>query len=81
MRRGSRGSPLGRDIGHCLFHVNGDLVLGVWVGSQAERVTKPLQASVVSFVICECVLPLLHDGSEHGLELECLGSNPESITF
>lgn len=56
-------------------------MLGVWVGSQAERVTKPLQASVVSFVICECVLPLLHDGSEHGLELECLGSNPESIAF
>lgn len=56
-------------------------MLGVWVENQAEHVTKPLQASVFLFVICEYVSPLLHDGSEHGLELECLDSNPESITF
>lgn len=61
-----------------LFHVRRGLVLGVSAGRLAEHVTKPL--SVSSFVIGVWVL-LQHDGSEHGLEFECLGSNPQSTTF
>lgn len=78
---GLGGSPLGKDLGHCLCHVCRGLVLGFLSGGQAEHVTKPLWASVSLFVVCVWVLPLLCDASEHEPELEYLHSNLESTTF
>lgn len=49
--------------------------------SQGEQVANPVQASVSLFVVCTWVPSLLGDGSQHGLVLEDLGSNPESSTL
>lgn len=67
-----------------LFHARGGVVFGVPAGSQADmglNLSGP-QLPHLSFV---WVPPLLHDGSEHGLELECwvhtLNPPPSSWVF
>jgi len=74
---GFGGLPIGEDTGHWSL----SCVWWLHTLSQTEHVTNPFWASVSLLVVSMWVSSLLGDGSEHGLVLEGLGSNPESTTF